>query len=135
MCFTKCVCDDIIVKTNILCVQVNGVDLNGKTQEEVVALLRSTPMGGTVGLLIVRQEDAFLPREVVSHTLSLPHTHTPKCATILKWLNNGPSKTVSRYHTEFIQHHEMASSTSSLPRAYLGHMCAIEAAATRLNSF
>lgn len=57
-------------------VQVNGVDLNGKTQEEVVALLRSTPMGGTVGLLIVRQEDTFLPREVVSHTLALPHTHT-----------------------------------------------------------
>ncbi|KAA0704907.1 Partitioning defective 3 -like protein [Triplophysa tibetana] len=43
--------------------EVNGVDLNGKTQEEVVSLLRSTPMGGTVGLLIVRQEDAFLPRE------------------------------------------------------------------------
>uniref|UniRef100_A0A8C1WEP0 Par-3 family cell polarity regulator n=1 Tax=Cyprinus carpio TaxID=7962 RepID=A0A8C1WEP0_CYPCA len=44
--------------------EVNGVDLNGKTQEEVVALLRSTPMGGTVGLLIVRQEDALLPREL-----------------------------------------------------------------------
>ncbi|XP_067291080.1 partitioning defective 3 homolog isoform X2 [Pseudorasbora parva] len=44
--------------------EVSGVDLNGKTQEEVVALLRSTPMGGTVGLLIVRQEDTFLPREV-----------------------------------------------------------------------
>ncbi|XP_050953767.1 partitioning defective 3 homolog isoform X2 [Labeo rohita] len=44
--------------------EVNGVDLNGKTQEEVVALLRSTPMGGTVGLLIVRQEDTFLPRKV-----------------------------------------------------------------------
>uniref|UniRef100_A0A3B1JVD4 Par-3 family cell polarity regulator n=1 Tax=Astyanax mexicanus TaxID=7994 RepID=A0A3B1JVD4_ASTMX len=44
--------------------EVNGVDLNGKTQEEVVALLRSTPMGGTVSLLAVRQEDAFLPREV-----------------------------------------------------------------------
>ncbi|XP_056306297.1 partitioning defective 3 homolog isoform X4 [Danio aesculapii] len=43
--------------------EVNGVDLNGKTQEEVVALLRSTAMGGTVGLLIIRQEDAFLPRE------------------------------------------------------------------------
>lgn len=54
---------------------MNEVDLNGKTQEEVVALLRSTPMGGTVGLLIVRQEDAFLPREVVSHTLTPTHTH------------------------------------------------------------
>ncbi|KAI4902715.1 hypothetical protein NFI96_015467, partial [Prochilodus magdalenae] len=47
--------------------EVNGVDLNGKSQEEVVALLRSTPMGGTVSLLVVRQEDAFLPREVVRH--------------------------------------------------------------------
>ncbi|XP_053349791.1 partitioning defective 3 homolog isoform X2 [Clarias gariepinus] len=44
--------------------EVNGVDLNGKSQEEVVSLLRSTPMGGTVSLLVVRQEDAFLPREV-----------------------------------------------------------------------
>ncbi|XP_076851995.1 partitioning defective 3 homolog, partial [Brachyhypopomus gauderio] len=44
--------------------EVNRVDLSGTSQEEVVALLRSTPMGGTVSLLVVRQEDAFLPREV-----------------------------------------------------------------------
>ncbi|KAM9839267.1 partitioning defective 3 homolog [Aulostomus maculatus] len=44
--------------------EVNGVDLNGKTQEEVVALLRATPMGGTVNLLVSRQEDSMLPREV-----------------------------------------------------------------------
>ncbi|XP_069367143.1 par-3 family cell polarity regulator alpha, b isoform X2 [Paralichthys olivaceus] len=44
--------------------EVNGVDLNGRTQEEVVSLLRATPMGGAVGLLILRQEDTFLPREV-----------------------------------------------------------------------
>ncbi|XP_041847925.1 par-3 family cell polarity regulator alpha, b isoform X3 [Melanotaenia boesemani] len=44
--------------------EVNGVDLNGCTQEEVVALLRATPMGGAVGLLVLRQEDSFLPREV-----------------------------------------------------------------------
>ncbi|GLD55000.1 partitioning defective 3 homolog, partial [Lates japonicus] len=44
--------------------EVSGVDLNGKTQEEVVALLRATPMGGTVNLLVTRQEDALLPREV-----------------------------------------------------------------------
>ncbi|XP_026168953.1 par-3 family cell polarity regulator alpha, b isoform X3 [Mastacembelus armatus] len=43
--------------------EVNGVDLNGRTQEEVVSLLRATPMGGAVGLLVLRQEDAFLPRE------------------------------------------------------------------------
>ncbi|KAI1891400.1 hypothetical protein AGOR_G00143430 [Albula goreensis] len=44
--------------------EVNGVDLNGRTQEEVVALLRNTQMGGSVGLVVLRQEDAFLPREV-----------------------------------------------------------------------
>ncbi|XP_028449604.1 par-3 family cell polarity regulator alpha, b isoform X8 [Perca flavescens] len=43
--------------------EVNGVDLNGRTQEEVVSLLRATPMGGTVGLLVLRQEDTFLPRD------------------------------------------------------------------------
>lgn len=47
-------------------VQVSGVDLNGKSQEEVVALLRATPMGGIVTLLVTRQEDSLLPREVVS---------------------------------------------------------------------
>ncbi|XP_064301017.1 partitioning defective 3 homolog isoform X10 [Phalacrocorax carbo] len=45
-------------------IEVNGVDLTGKTQEEVVSLLRSTKMGGTVGLLIFRQEEAFHPREL-----------------------------------------------------------------------
>uniref|UniRef100_A0AAQ6AL14 PDZ domain-containing protein n=1 Tax=Amphiprion ocellaris TaxID=80972 RepID=A0AAQ6AL14_AMPOC len=46
--------------------EVSGVDLNGKSQEEVVALLRATPMGGAVNLLVIRQEDSLLPREVVS---------------------------------------------------------------------
>nr|XP_033494840.1 partitioning defective 3 homolog isoform X1 [Epinephelus lanceolatus] len=44
--------------------EVSGVDLSGKSQEEVVALLRATPMGGTVNLLVIRQEDSLLPREV-----------------------------------------------------------------------
>uniref|UniRef100_A0A8C0YI42 Par-3 family cell polarity regulator alpha, b n=1 Tax=Cyprinus carpio carpio TaxID=630221 RepID=A0A8C0YI42_CYPCA len=44
--------------------EVNGVDLNGRGQEEVVSLLRATPMGGTVTLLVLRQEEAFLPREM-----------------------------------------------------------------------
>uniref|UniRef100_A0A8C6PG84 Par-3 family cell polarity regulator n=1 Tax=Nothobranchius furzeri TaxID=105023 RepID=A0A8C6PG84_NOTFU len=46
--------------------EVNGADLNGKTQEEVVALLRAAPMNGIVNLLALRQEDSLLPREVVS---------------------------------------------------------------------
>ncbi|XP_074123187.1 partitioning defective 3 homolog isoform X9 [Sminthopsis crassicaudata] len=45
-------------------VEVNGVDLTGRTQEEVVSLLRSTKMGGTVSLLVFRQEEAFHPREM-----------------------------------------------------------------------
>ncbi|XP_058037696.1 partitioning defective 3 homolog isoform X12 [Ahaetulla prasina] len=44
-------------------IEVNGVDLTGKTQEEVVSLLRSTKMGGSVSLLIFRQEE-FHPREL-----------------------------------------------------------------------
>lgn len=49
-----------------VCAQVNRVDLNGKSQEEVVALLRAAPMDGIVNLLVVRQDDVTLPREVVS---------------------------------------------------------------------
>ncbi|KAA8580992.1 hypothetical protein FQN60_013950, partial [Etheostoma spectabile] len=44
--------------------EVSGVDLNDKSQEEVVALLRATPMGGTVNLSVIRPEDSLLPREV-----------------------------------------------------------------------
>ncbi|XP_076156388.1 partitioning defective 3 homolog [Alosa pseudoharengus] len=39
--------------------QVSGVDLSGRSQEEVVSLLRATPMGGIIKLLVLRQEDAF----------------------------------------------------------------------------
>ncbi|MBN3311151.1 partitioning defective 3 homolog isoform X2 [Amia ocellicauda] len=51
--------------------EVNGVDLNGKTQEEAVALLRGTQMGGSVGLVVLRQEDAFLPREVNAEPIQM----------------------------------------------------------------
>lgn len=47
--------------------QVSGVELNGRSQEEVVSLLRATPMGGVVKLIVLRQEDAFtgegIPKE------------------------------------------------------------------------
>ncbi|XP_075443855.1 partitioning defective 3 homolog isoform X4 [Ascaphus truei] len=46
--------------------EVNSVDLTGRTQEEVVSLLRSTKMGGTVSLLVFRQEEGFHPRELNS---------------------------------------------------------------------
>uniref|UniRef100_A0A4W3KEQ9 Partitioning defective 3 homolog n=1 Tax=Callorhinchus milii TaxID=7868 RepID=A0A4W3KEQ9_CALMI len=44
--------------------EVNGVDLTGRSQEEAVSLLRNTKMGGTVSLLVLRQEDTLLPREL-----------------------------------------------------------------------
>uniref|UniRef100_A0A8B9GJR9 Partitioning defective 3 homolog B n=1 Tax=Amazona collaria TaxID=241587 RepID=A0A8B9GJR9_9PSIT len=44
--------------------EVNGQDITGRTQEELVAMLRSTKQGETVSLLVARQEEAFLPREL-----------------------------------------------------------------------
>ncbi|KAM9455051.1 par-3 family cell polarity regulator beta a isoform 2-T3 [Clarias gariepinus] len=44
--------------------EVNGVDISGYRQEELVAMLRSTKQGETVSLLVTRQEEPFLPREL-----------------------------------------------------------------------
>uniref|UniRef100_A0A8C0IVL5 Partitioning defective 3 homolog B n=1 Tax=Chelonoidis abingdonii TaxID=106734 RepID=A0A8C0IVL5_CHEAB len=44
--------------------EVNGRDVTGRTQEELVAMLRSTRQGETVSLIVARQEEAFLPREL-----------------------------------------------------------------------
>ncbi|XP_024099063.2 partitioning defective 3 homolog B isoform X1 [Pongo abelii] len=44
--------------------EVNGRDVTGRTQEELVAMLRSTKQGETVSLVIARQEGHFLPREL-----------------------------------------------------------------------
>lgn len=39
--------------------------MTGRSQEELVAMLRSTKQGETVSVVVVRQEDLFLPRELV----------------------------------------------------------------------
>ncbi|XP_056375445.1 partitioning defective 3 homolog isoform X3 [Hyla sarda] len=57
--------------------EVNGVDLTGKTQEEVVSLLRSTKMGGSVNLLVLRQDEAFQPRELAPESIPVPDTREP----------------------------------------------------------
>ncbi|XP_075464665.1 partitioning defective 3 homolog B isoform X2 [Ascaphus truei] len=44
--------------------EVHGRDVAGRTQEELVAMLRSTKLGETVSLVIARQDEAFLPREL-----------------------------------------------------------------------
>ncbi|XP_053352414.1 partitioning defective 3 homolog B isoform X2 [Clarias gariepinus] len=45
-------------------VEVNGVDITGRTQEELVAMLRRTKQGDSVCLVVARQEELFLPREL-----------------------------------------------------------------------
>ncbi|CAJ1086915.1 partitioning defective 3 homolog B-like isoform X3 [Xyrichtys novacula] len=44
--------------------EVNGVDMTGRSQEELVAMLRSTKQGESVSVVVARQEDIFLPREL-----------------------------------------------------------------------
>ncbi|XP_041119209.1 partitioning defective 3 homolog B-like [Polyodon spathula] len=44
--------------------EVNGRDITGKSQEELVAMLRGTKQGETVSLIVARQEEVFLPREL-----------------------------------------------------------------------
>uniref|UniRef100_H3DAL5 PDZ domain-containing protein n=1 Tax=Tetraodon nigroviridis TaxID=99883 RepID=H3DAL5_TETNG len=44
--------------------EVNGVDMTGRSQEELVAMLRSTKQGESVSVVVARQEDLFLPREL-----------------------------------------------------------------------
>ncbi|XP_033956908.1 par-3 family cell polarity regulator beta a [Pseudochaenichthys georgianus] len=44
--------------------EVNGVDMTGRSQEELVAMLRSTRQGEGVCVVVARQEDIFLPREL-----------------------------------------------------------------------
>ncbi|KAJ8350307.1 hypothetical protein SKAU_G00254370 [Synaphobranchus kaupii] len=44
--------------------EVNDVDFSGRTQDQLVAMLRSTRQGETVSLLVARQEELFLPREL-----------------------------------------------------------------------
>lgn len=44
--------------------EVNGRDVTGRTQEELVAMLRSTKQGETVSLVIARQDGSSLPREL-----------------------------------------------------------------------
>ncbi|XP_037124365.1 partitioning defective 3 homolog B-like [Syngnathus acus] len=44
--------------------EVNGMDMTGRSQEELVAMLRSTKQGENVSMVVARQEDVFMPREL-----------------------------------------------------------------------
>ncbi|XP_072234115.1 partitioning defective 3 homolog [Leuresthes tenuis] len=71
--------------------EVSGVDLSGKSQEEVVALLRATPMGGIVNMVVIRQEDPQLPREVEEDDMVLTVDGTREFMTYEIPLNDSGS--------------------------------------------
>ncbi|XP_068602336.1 partitioning defective 3 homolog B [Brachionichthys hirsutus] len=52
--------------------EVNGVDIGGVGQEELVCMLRSTRQGESVCLVVLRQEDMFLPREMRDDVSRVP---------------------------------------------------------------
>lgn len=47
--------------------------MSGRTQEELVGMLRSTKQGEVVSVLVSRQEDVFLPRELVMESENNMH--------------------------------------------------------------
>lgn len=49
--------------------------MTGRSQEELVAMLRSTKQGETVSVVVARQDDILLPREMVTEC-----EHTKKAA-------------------------------------------------------
>jgi C-terminal processing protease CtpA/Prc len=53
--------------------EVNGVEMTGKTQSEAVAVLRNAPQGGKVSIVVSRQEESStsprLPRQIVRITV------------------------------------------------------------------
>uniref|UniRef100_A0A4W4F6V8 Par-3 family cell polarity regulator alpha, b n=1 Tax=Electrophorus electricus TaxID=8005 RepID=A0A4W4F6V8_ELEEL len=71
--------------------EVNGVDLSGCGQEEVVSLLRATPMGGAVNLLVLRQEETFLPKELLEEEMVLTPDGTREFLTLEVPLNDSGS--------------------------------------------
>ncbi|KAK7111004.1 partitioning defective 3 homolog isoform X2 [Littorina saxatilis] len=57
--------------------EVNGVSMSGKTQAEVVTMLRNTPQGSVVSMLVSRQEEVderfTVPREMNASNPADPH--------------------------------------------------------------
>ncbi|KAK4817362.1 hypothetical protein QYF61_011109 [Mycteria americana] len=71
--------------------EVNGRDITGRTQEELVAMLRSTKQGETVCLVVARQEEAFLPRELDSGYDALEHSAALESVPVLRRRGRRPA--------------------------------------------
>ncbi|XP_067127490.1 LOW QUALITY PROTEIN: partitioning defective 3 homolog [Centruroides vittatus] len=50
--------------------EVNGVEMTGKSQTEAVSVLRNTPLGGTVELVVSRQEPDLSPSSSARESMS-----------------------------------------------------------------
>ena len=92
VCASVCVPVRVSVSVYLsLCVQVNGVDIAGVGQEELVCMLRSTRQGECVCLGVLRQDEMFLPRELVRPN-NCPPSATPDRAVanrmgLFNWLD------------------------------------------------
>lgn len=57
--------------------------MTDRSQEELVAMLRSTKQGESVSLMVSRQEDLFLPRELVRKKQHTQTQQTPGLCTMM----------------------------------------------------
>ncbi|KAK9890682.1 hypothetical protein WA026_012033 [Henosepilachna vigintioctopunctata] len=64
--------EDGRLKSGDRLLEVNGVEMTGKTQEEAVAVLRSAPLGSKVKIVVSRQED------IVENDSELPRIIPPE---------------------------------------------------------
>lgn len=70
--------------------------MTGRSQEELVAMLRSTKQGENVCVVVARQEDIFLPRELVRGSVNAqkqtqhrcPHTVSVTSAAFIHCLSS-----------------------------------------------
>ncbi|XP_023213499.1 partitioning defective 3 homolog, partial [Centruroides sculpturatus] len=57
--------------------EVNGVEMTGKSQTEAVSVLRNTPLGGTVELVVSRQEPDLSPSSSARESMSEKNGEQP----------------------------------------------------------
>ncbi|CAB1449270.1 unnamed protein product, partial [Pleuronectes platessa] len=77
--------------------EVNGVDITGVGQEELVCMLRGTRQGESVGLVVLRPEEMFLPREMSFSTHAWLNSTAPGPALMTEDVTCGPSKPLQQY--------------------------------------
>lgn len=105
--------------------------MTGRSQEELVAMLRSTKQGESVSLVVARQEDAFLPRELVRERedAKTQHPHNAPnssllitcglCLIIVTFSLSFPFKGANPLHLDFVLHHRHTNAPGARALAFL----------------